>query len=91
MLHKENAQYGFRRSLLGYPMGSASSSLSKPVYSLNDCRLIVVTGAERPAQGSVAVASGAADFLPIDDLTPRALSRACAHALMRSRLEREAA
>jgi signal transduction histidine kinase len=51
--------------------------------------LIFITGAERPEQGSFAVAQGAADFLPKDDLTPRALSRACAHALMRSRLEGE--
>jgi len=53
--------------------------------------VIVITGNERPEQGILAVGRGAADFLPKSDLTPRALARACAHALARSQLEREIA
>ncbi|MET0384976.1 MAG: ATP-binding protein [Polyangiales bacterium] len=51
--------------------------------------VIVITGNERPQQGTFAVGHGAADFLPKDDLTPRTLVRACSHALARSHLERE--
>jgi signal transduction histidine kinase len=71
------------------PDGAGIELARHPSVLAQRLPLIFVTGSERPDQGSFAVAHGAADFLPKDDVTPRALSRACAHALMRSRLERE--
>ncbi len=51
--------------------------------------VIVITGQEQPNQGSEVLERGAADFLPKDDLTARALARACSHARARRALEAE--
>ncbi|MEZ4409636.1 MAG: ATP-binding protein [Polyangiales bacterium] len=71
------------------PDGSGVELAQHPAVANQQLPIIVITGNERPEQGTLALGYGAADFLPKDDLTPRALARACAHAITRGRLERE--
>lgn len=71
------------------PDGTGLELTQHPSVVSQQLPVIVITGNERPDQGPVALGYGATDFLPKDDLTPRALARACAHAITRGRLERE--
>ncbi|MET0284983.1 MAG: ATP-binding protein [Polyangiales bacterium] len=71
------------------PDGSGVELASHPQVVGQNLPVIVITGQEQPNQGSEVLERGAADFLPKDDLTARALGRACAHARARRTLEAE--
>jgi signal transduction histidine kinase len=71
------------------PDGSGVELPEHPRVVERNVPVIVITGQEQPNQGSAVLERGAADFLPKDDLTARALARACAHARARSSLEAE--
>jgi signal transduction histidine kinase len=71
------------------PDGTGIELAQHPFFTQKSLPVIIVTGNERPEQGSFAVGRGAADFIPKNDLTARTLGRACSHAIARSALERE--
>ncbi|HEX5657316.1 MAG TPA: response regulator, partial [Polyangiales bacterium] len=71
------------------PDGSGVELPEHPRIVARNVPVIVITGQEQPNQGSAVLERGAADFLPKDDLTARALGRACAHAHARRMLEAE--
>jgi signal transduction histidine kinase len=73
------------------PDGEGLALAQDPRVIARSLPVVIITRNERPELGPYALGEGAADFLPKDDLTPRALSRACIHALTRSRLERQLA
>jgi signal transduction histidine kinase len=71
------------------PDGSGVELPEHPRVLERNVPVIVITGQEQPNQGSAVLERGAADFLPKDDLTARALARACTHAYARRTLEAE--
>jgi signal transduction histidine kinase/CheY-like chemotaxis protein len=88
---RELASGGFELVITDHSMpdGSGVELASHPRVVADNLPVIVITGQEQPNQGSEALERGAADFLPKDDLTARALARACAHARARRSLEAE--